>query len=528
MFWGDKIVGEIERAYTKKITSKEPLILRDEKTASGRVHVGSMRSVALHGTLSAILKEKGIAHRFLYEINDFDPMDGLPVYLDQEKYKPFMGRPLCEVPSPDGKARNFAEYFAEEYIKVIEKAGYAPEFYRSSETYRSGKYNEVIKIALKNASKIRELYKEITGAEKSEDWLPLSVICEKCGKIGTTKATDFDGETVAYSCGKNYVAWAEGCGSEGRISPFDGNAKLPWKVEWAAKFVVFNVDIEGAGKDHYTKGGARDLANAICREVFKRPSPFDIPHEFILVGGKKMSSSKGQGSSAKEVSDLLPAQLFRLLLIYKDIKRAIDFEPEGDTIPILYDTYDKFAEKFWKKEQDDEARIFVLSHYEKTKGLLDERYLPRFSQVSFIAQMKHLNLLDEIARLKGSALSDADEREAQERAAYALNWLKEHAPDEYRYELKEELPESARALSENQKKALEAILSFVETSKRLDGQATHTELHEIRKRLAIEPKDFFGGLYLAFLGKDHGPKAGWFLSVLDREFALQRLKEAIS
>jgi lysyl-tRNA synthetase class I len=38
-------------------------------------------------------------------------MDGLPVYLDQEKFKPFMGKPLCNVPSPDGVAKNYAEYF---------------------------------------------------------------------------------------------------------------------------------------------------------------------------------------------------------------------------------------------------------------------------------------------------------------------------------------------------------------------------------------------------------------------------------
>src|SRR3989344_6779247 len=100
MFWGDKIVSDIEDVYKEKINSGEPLILRDEKTMSGRVHVGSMRSVALHGTLSQILNEKKIAHRFLYEINDFDVMDGLPIYLDQEKYKPYMGRLLSEVPSP--------------------------------------------------------------------------------------------------------------------------------------------------------------------------------------------------------------------------------------------------------------------------------------------------------------------------------------------------------------------------------------------------------------------------------------------
>lgn len=527
MFWGDKIVSEIEAAYKEKINSGESLIMRDEKTMSGRVHVGSMRSVALHGTLSQILKEKKIAHRFLYEINDFDVMDGLPVYLDQEKYKPYMGRLLYEVPSPDGVAKNFAEYFGEEFGKVIEDAGYTPEFYRSSDMYKSGKYNEVIRMALLNAPKIREIYKKLSGADKSEDWLPLSVVCENCRKIGTTKATSFDGSLVSYTCGKNYVAWAEGCGHQGKISPFDGNAKLPWKVEWAAKFAVFNVDIEGAGKDHYTKGGAREVANAICHEVFKHAPPFDVPHEFILVGGKKMSSSKGQGSSAKEVSDLLPTQIFRLLLIHKDIKRAIDFIPDGDTIPILYDAYDTYAQKYWEEVTDDDTRGFLLAHTENLSNLLEKRFLPRFSQISFIVQMKHLDMKEEASRIKGEDLTELDIKELEERASYAKRWLESYAPEEYKYEIKKDLPEEAKDFSDIQKEALAEILKFVKETDGLDGQAMHTRLHEIRKELNIEPKDFFSALYISFLGKGSGPKAGWFLSVLDREMLVSRLEEVV-
>src|SRR2546430_13531070 len=56
-------------------------------------------------------------------------------------------------------------------------------------------------------------------------WLPVWVICENCGRIGTTHATDFDGATVAFECRKDYVSWAEGCGHRGRLSPFKGDRK---------------------------------------------------------------------------------------------------------------------------------------------------------------------------------------------------------------------------------------------------------------------------------------------------------------
>ena len=56
----------------------------------------------------------------------------------------------------------------------------------------------------------------------------------------------------------------------------------------------------------------------------------------------------------------------------------------------------------------------------------------------------------------------------------------------------------------------------------------HHKLHEIKTELAIEPKELFSAIYLAFLGRESGPQAGWFLSVLDREFLVRRLREVSS
>src|SRR3989344_8710846 len=115
MFWLDRIFGQIETELKDKIASGKTLLIRDEKTASGRVHVGSMRALALHAAIAERLGEANIPHTFKYEINDMDPMDGLPVYLDAAHYQKEMGKPLFAVPSPDGMAKNFAEYFANDF-----------------------------------------------------------------------------------------------------------------------------------------------------------------------------------------------------------------------------------------------------------------------------------------------------------------------------------------------------------------------------------------------------------------------------
>ena len=100
-----------------------------------------------------------------------------------------------------------------------------------------------------------------------------------------------------------------------------------------------------------------------------------------------------------------------------------------------------------------------------------------------------------------------------------------HAGEEYKFELKEEVPEGAKEFSDRQKRALAKVLVYIQSQDRLDGQEFHTKLHEIRKEEGIEAKDFFSALYMSFLGKESGPKAGWFLSVLDRKFLIERLQK---
>lgn len=525
MLWAEKIAEQVRERYGRKIEKGETIVIRDEKTLSGRVHVGSLRGVAIHGIVHEVLRENGIKSAFLYELNDFDPMDGLPVYLDREKFLPHMGKPLCDVPSPDGVAKNYAEYFGEEFTGVVKELGFAPEYYRSSELYRGGKYNDAIRKVLENADVIREIYKRVSGSQKEDKWLPLNVICEKCGKVGTTRAVDFDGETVAYKCG-DFVEWATGCGHDGRVSPFDGRAKLPWKVEWAAKFTVLEVDVEGGGKDHSTKGGAREVADAISREVFKREPPVNIPYEFFVVGGKKMSSSKGKGSSSREIADLLPPEILRFLLVHKEPQRVIDFIPDGDTVPVLYDTYDRFAKNYFSGNKDDFAKIFELSELPENRGKMTETVLPRFSTVAFIVQMPHLDLKKEFEVLEGRKMNESDAAELEKRAKYARIWLDTYAPEDYRFEIQSKLPAEANSFTTEQRKALGEVLAFTEAGEKLDGQELHKGLHDIKERTGISPKNFFEAIYVSFLGKRSGPKAGWFLSTLDRDFLIKRLKEA--
>src|SRR3989344_750163 len=135
--------------------------------------------------------------------------------------------------------------------------------------------------------------------------------------------------------------------------------------------------------------------------------------------------------------------------------------------------------------------------------------LPRFSQVAFAVQMPHLDIEKEFP--------EADKAELAERSEYAKRWLAEYAPEKFIFKLQDSLPEAARNLPATAKAALKTLHDYIAGSAQMpSGEDLHHKLHESKE---------FKAIYLAFLGKESGPKAGWFLSVLPREFVLKRLQE---
>ena len=518
MYWADEIAEKV----IARSPGKAVYRVHDYKTPSGRIHVGALCGVIIHGVVARALAAKGHDVEYVYGFDDYDPMDGFPIYLPGS-FRQYMGMPLSEIPSPEPGYDSFAQLYGQEFIRVFNQLGFAPKIIWMSELYKSGRLNDAIRMVLDSAADIRRIYKEVSGSEKPADWYGLSVVCTECGKIGTTRVYDWDGQQVSFKCEPSMVKWAEGCGHDGKVDPFDGRSKLPWKVEWGAKWQLFDEDLETAGKDHMTKGGSFDVAAAICREVFKGEPPVgrEFPYEWLLVGGRKMASSKGVGATARDVVAMLPTHLLNFFIVKGKINRHKEFSPDGNTMPLLYDEYDKALIAYREDPESDLAKAIAYT-------LTDTQHLPaytmRFTKVAFLSQMPNVNLWDVARQEKGGELTAEDEAELTERLAYAKQWLTSFAPDEYKFILQSELP--SLTLGTEQKQFIAELYTLMLQSGEMNGAELHEKIHALKTELAISPKEAFGTIYQLFLAKDSGPQAGWFLAALDRDFVLNRLKAA--
>ncbi len=530
MFWADKVASEIVSSGKYK-----PYWVDDMKTPSGRVHVGALRGLVVHDLVYKALKDRGKDAKYTYVFDNHDPMDDIPTYLPREKFEKYLGMPLFSIPSPEKGFPNYAEFYAKEFEKVFRSIGCEPEIIWAKDLYTSGKMNGVIKEVLDNAEEVRKIYEEMYDKKLSNDWYPFQLFCPECGKVSTTQVSDWDGENVTYECVIDKVPWTKGCGEKGKISPFSSErgivGKLPWKVEWGCKWKVIGVTIEGAGKDHMSRGGSHDLTSEVCKRVINYPVPYPVAYEWFLIGGRKMSSSRGVGTSAIDVLEILPPELIRFLMVRIKVNTQINFDPaEPATIPNLFDDYQKAADAYYSchpelvsgsqkgieripkqvrhdNNEVDLARVFELSQVGKIKK-------PPSVRFSILTQWVQMPNMEEEIKKQGLI----------EWVKYAKVWVERFAPEDQKFEIQKSLPKASKSLTDKQKQVLSKIAE--EVDKKWDGEELQIRIYEIGKELGLNGKQTFEAIYLSLLGKDHGPKAGWLILSLDRDFVKKRFEEA--
>ncbi len=525
MDWADELA----------VSVSGPQVVNDSKTPSGTVHVGSLRGPVILDVIVRALRSNGREAQFLYGVDDLDPMDAQAL-LTPDAVEHEMGRPLAHVPDQAGDGHaSYARHHAQLFIDTFAGLGIRPDrYYWMSEVYESGAVDPFIRLALDRADRVRDIYRRVANVQHPVDWHPLQVVCERCGKVGTTIVTKWDGERVYYECRQNLVTWAHGCGTAGWISPFGGRAKLGWNLEWAAQWSIFGVTIEPCGKDLATAGGSRERADTIAREVFEREPPLNVPYEFLNIGGRKMSTSKGRGAAAHRIVEVVPPEQLRLLFLRPRPNSAIEFDPEGtDAIPRLFDEFDRLGAATAGREVKGSLpaspeSVFRYSLLSPDADVAAEAaaYRPPFSHVATLVQIKPVSA-GLFEPEKGGSLTDREVAILAERVTAAERWLETYAPESARISVRRDaLPAAVDELDHDQRAYLAALASAAEASRPDGGSAWQALIFAVAAERGLPNARAFGAIYAAFLGRPNGPRAGWLLAGLDPAFVSDRLRTA--
>ncbi|MEM4257543.1 MAG: lysine--tRNA ligase [Candidatus Thermoplasmatota archaeon] len=515
MHWAEVLAEQLYQ-------QKKKHVLATGITPSGPIHIGNMREILTTDAVYRCLIEKGGDADFIYVCDDYDPLRKVYPYLPQN-YQEHVGKPICELPCPCGSHQSYADHFLLSFLGSLKEIGVNPQVYRASDMYRRGDYIESIQIALENTQKIRTILETISKRVLPKNWLPFNVKCQNCGKISTTSPVLYEYPTIEYSCS---------CGYQGEININDGGVgKLPWRIDWPARWKMLGVTFEPCGKDLATVGGARETGAKIVEEIFNYPHPALQVYEFIMLKGKgAMHSSKGTALSSEEMLRMTPPEVLRFLIMKNQPNKHIVFD-SGLGLLSLVDEY-------------DQAEATYFGMYEENKGMKDFRKTYELSQPYHIPKKlplqlpyRHLVTLLQIGKTWSevkailirtqqipNTISKSDEEHLQQRLDHVRYWLETFAPDEVKFEIQENLP--SISLTSEQRQYLTMLEEKLSQSP-WTAETIHNTIYEIAEQVHVPVQICFKTLYQLLLNKEKGPRLGYFLSNLDKTFVLRRVTEAL-
>ncbi len=497
-FWADTVAADAAKKSKKNIVCTGI-------TPSGHIHIGNMREVLTGDAVYRSLKELNNEVEFVYIADSFDSLRKVYPFLDAAKYEEHVGKPLSDIPCPCGEHENYAEHFLDPFLKSMKTLGVNIRVVRADKMYYEGKYADSIMTALENRDKIAQILTKHSGKPISEDWSPVNPKCSACGRITMAKVTGYDvgKKTVDYNCE---------CGHSGTADATKGEAKLTWRVDWPARWAILGVTVEPFGKDHASRGGSYDTGRQIAKDVFGYDAPLPVIYEWISLKGKgDMSSSKGNVITISDMLEVVPPDVLRYYIYRAKPKKSITFDP-GIPMLTLVDELD-----------DDENKNRNQRAVELSTISPDDKVGIPFKHLVNIVQIASRDNDKSIKILKRSGYEIKNSTAVKKRLDYAKKWLDAYASDDMKFFPLDEMPEEGKNLSDIQKKSLKFIGEKLTDD--LSGEDIHALFYDAKNQFDIDTKELFKAIYTVLIGKERGPRAGWFIKILGADFVSKRFNE---
>ncbi len=491
--------------------------------ASGFPHIGNLSDAARSFAVSLALREQGFNSELIAFADDKDGLRKVPAGLPKSLEK-HLGQPVTDIPDLYGCHKSYGEHMTLLLRDALDECGIEYEFMSGAEIYRKGLFNDEIRTILLNAKKIGEIMKEEVGQEKFLEALPYFAVCENCGRIYTTKATEFlpKENRILYVCEGMEVKgrWLEGCGHKGEVDYRKGEGKLSWKGEFAVRWKALDIRFEAFGKEVADSVRVNDR---ISREILHFEPPMHATYELFLdKGGKRMSKSAGVVFTPQTWFKYGSPQSLMLLLLKRFVgARTLDVTD----IPLYMNELDALEDLYFgAKEAKDEKGLVKL------RGL----YTYCFAMKVPLTQSTHVpyNLLTFLVKMapKGSEEAFITEKlrsygylqkdqgldaSLGKRIEYASNWMKDF----------EQITETAISLTSDEKEAVKELIEVIEVED--EPEKIQNAIFNAAKKRNLQPKDFFRTVYSILLGVPQGPRLGPYILAMGKQNVMDALRRGL-
>jgi lysyl-tRNA synthetase class 1 len=507
--------GKFHEAVQTLSALGEPVVFQCGYGASGLPHMGTFGEAARPTMVRSAfraLTEDAIPTQLIVFSDDMDGLRKIPdnvpnrAMLEEDRDKP-----VTSVRDPFGEHESFGAHNNTRLRAFLDGFGFDYTFMSSTETYRSGRFDEVLLRILERFDAVQAIMLPTLGEERRATYSPFLPISPKSGRV-------LQAPTLERNLAKGTIVFPDEDGTMTEVPVTGGFVKLQWRPDWAARWTALKVDFEASGKDLID---SVRVSSRIEKALGGEPPEAFHFELFMDENNQKISKSKGNGLTMEEwLRYGTPESLAYYMYQSPKSAKRLYF----DVIPKATDEYLSHLDAFNRAAGESNAPAIDNAAWHVHRGAPPAKGSP----VSFSLLLNLVSAADASTKdilwgflsryLPGA--TPASEPLLDKLAGYAINYYEDFVRPAKRF----------RAPTAQERAAMEDLAARLKAlPPGADAEAIQNEVFEVGKAAGFEPlRAWFGALYEVLLGQTTGPRFGSFVAIFGVERTVALIDKALA